>query len=503
VKRSLVISLVGTVAITIVVFAATLGAGWSPKLGLDLAGGSEVVYKPARAISSGEMDTTVNVIRNRIDGAGVSGATVDSQGGNVVAQFPGVKDPGALIKLIGSTAQLYFRPVLCGAPAYTPPAKGKSPPSGALPSCGQYATTAASLNVNTTTGQPANNIPPNPAFAPYLSTLPANDNPKQTVLLKADPLSGAQQYARFVLGPSQLPGSAVASASAVFDTTISAWAVSYTLKEVTPWDTVAQENFHQYVAIDLDGLVESAPLIQPQQAAFTSFGGKGEISGSFTQATAKTLALELNYGSLPVRLNPLTRETVSPTLGKSSLKAGLLAGIGGLILVLLYTILYYRVLGIVVVAGLMTTAALLWAIVSALSHSSLNLTLDLSGVTGVIVSVGITVDSYIVYFERLKDEARSGRSVRTSVDRSFQGAFRTVLAADLVSLAAAVVLYLLAVGTVRGFAFFLGLSTLLDVFTTFFFTRPLVILLGRSARVTGARFIGVARGLALGSETPT
>ena len=266
---------------------------------------------------------------------------------------------------------------------------------------------------------------------------------------------------------------------------------------------MAQANFHQYVAIDLDGLVESAPLIQPQPGhVLARSRARVQISGSFTQATAKTLALELNYGSLPVKLNVLTQETVSPTLGKSSLKAGLLAGIGGLLLVLIYTILYYRVLGVVVVAGLLTTAALLWAIVSALGHSSMNLTLDLSGVTGVIVSVGITVDSYIVYFERLKDEARSGRSVRTSVDRSFQGAFRTVLAADLVSLAAAVVLYLLAVGTVRGFAFFLGLSTLLDVFTTFFFTRPLVILLGRSTRITEARVIGVARGLALGSETP-
>ncbi len=498
-KRSLVISLVVTVGITIIVFAATLGAGWAPKLGLDLAGGSEVVYKPAHAISSGEMDTTVNIIRNRVDGAGVSGATVDSQGGNVVVQFPGVKDPQTLIKLIGTTAQLYFRPVLCGAPAYSAPAKGTAAPTGPLPSCGQYATTAANLAVNTSTGQPANNIPPNPAFGPYKST--SEDNPKATVLLPTDPLAGAQQYPRFVLGPSQLPGSAVASATAVFDTSISAWAVSYTLKAVTPWDTVAQENFHQYVAIDLDGLVESAPLIQPNNASFSSFGGKGEISGNFTQATAKTLALELNYGSLPTKLNVLTQETVSPTLGKSSLKAGLLAGIGGLALVLLYTILYYRVLGIVVVTGLMLTAALLWTIVSALGHSSLNLTLDLSGVTGVIVSVGITVDSYIVYFERLKDEARSGRSVRTSVDRSFRGAFRTVLAADLVSLAAAVVLYLLAVGTVRGFAFFLGLSTLLDVFTTFFFTRPLVILLGRSARITEARVIGVARGLAVGSET--
>ena len=126
-KRSLVISLVATVVITIMVFAATLGAGWAPKLGLDLAGGSEVVYKPAHAISSGEMDTTVNVIRNRVDGAGVSGATVDSQGGNVVVQFPGVKNPQALIKLIGTTAQLYFRPVLCGAPAYTPAGQGQGP----------------------------------------------------------------------------------------------------------------------------------------------------------------------------------------------------------------------------------------------------------------------------------------------------------------------------------------------------------------------------------------
>jgi preprotein translocase subunit SecD len=499
-KRSLVVSLLVTVVITIIVFAATLGAGWAPKLGLDLAGGSEVVYKPMHAISSGEMVTTVNVIRNRVDGAGVSGATVDSQGGNVVVQFPGVKNPQALINLIGTTAQLFFRPVLCGAPAYTKPAKGKAPPSGPLPSCGQYATTAASLNVNTSSGLPGNQIPPNPAFASYPST--KDDVGTQTVLLPSDPQAGAQQYSRFVLGPSELPGTAIASATAVFDTTISAWAVSYNLKAVTPWDNVAQKNFHQYVAIDLDGFVESAPLIQPNQVAFSSFQGKGEISGSFTETTAKSLALQLNYGALPVPLKVLTQETVSPTLGKSSLKAGLLAGIGGLILVLIYTILYYRVLGIVVVAGLLTTAALLWAIVSALGHSAMNLTLDLSGVTGVIVSVGITVDSYIVYFERLKDEARSGRSVRTSVDRSFRGAFRTVLAADLVSLAAAVVLYILAVGTVRGFAFFLGLSTLLDVFTTFFFTRPLVILLGRSTRITEARIIGVARGLAVGSETP-
>ena len=485
-------SLVAVIAITVIVFGATLGAGWAPKLGLDLAGGSEIVYKPAHAISSGELTTTVDIIRNRVDAAGVSGATVSSQSpGNVVVQFPGVKNPQALIDLIGKTAQLYFRPVLCGAPSYTAPAKTATPQSPTLPSCGQYATTATSLAVNTSTQQPANNIPANPAFSSYKSNTGSNDDPNQTVLLNTDPAAGPQQYPRMVLGPSQLPGSAVHSASAVFDTSRNVWAVSYTLtsKGSPAWDKVASENFHQYVAIDLDGLIESAPLIQPSQAAFSSFQGQGEISGSFTENTAKSLALQLNYGALPVRLNVLTQTVVTPTLGKSSLRAGLVAGIGGLLLVLIYTILYYRVLGVVVLSGLVITGGLLWAIVSALGHSGLNLTLDLSGVTGVIVSVGITVDSYIVYFERLKDEARAGRSVRTSVDRSFKGAFRTVVAADLVSLAAAVVLYIFAVGDVRGFAFFLGLSTLLDLGTTFFFTRPLVIILGRSAWITEARVL--------------
>jgi preprotein translocase subunit SecD len=505
VRRSLTISLFVTIAIAVVAFGATLAAGWTPKLGLDLAGGSEVVYKPAHPISSGQMDTTVNVITNRVDALGVSGATVGSQGGNVVVQLPGLKNPQAVIALIGKTAQLYFRPVLCGAPAQSTvsgPVKAASTP---LPACGpSYETTAANLQVTPNTSAQAGyttaSIGPDPAFAPYPSNTPDNDSPNATVLLSTDPTAGAQQYERFVCGPAELTGASVASAQATFLNS-GTWAVSYTLtSEGSPkWDTVAQQNFHQYVAIDLDALVESAPLIQPTQSSFTSFGGSGQITGNFSEASAKSLALVLNYGSLPVRLNKLTQQTVSPSLGKSSLKAGLVAGIGGLLLVLLYTIVYYRALGVVVVMGLTLTAALLWAIVSALSHSSLNLTLDLAGVTGLIVSVGITVDSYIVYFERLKDETRSGRSLRTSVDRGFQGAFRTVLAADLVSLAAAVVLYLLAVGTVRGFAFFLGLSTLLDIFTTYFFTRPLVIMLGRSSRFSGGGAMGVSRGLAMES----
>ena len=257
--------------------------------------------------------------------------------------------------------------------------------------------------------------------------------------------------------------------------------VDYTLtKTGSPaWDKVAEANFHAEVAIELDGVIQSAPLILPSQSAFTSFNGQGEISGSFTESSAKDLAVAMEFGALPVRLNPLDTVTVSPTLGHSSLVAGLGAGLVGLLLVLLYTILYYRALGLVIVLGLAATAALLWAIISALGHTAFAPSFDLAGITGIIVSIGITVDSYIVYFERLKDEARAGRSVRTSVDRGFRSAWRTVLAADTVSLLAAILLYLIAVGDVRGFAFFLGLSTLMDVFMTWYFTRPLVILLGR------------------------
>jgi len=470
-------------------------------LGLDLAGGSEVVYQPAHKISGGQMDTTVNIIRNRVDAAGASGANVNSQGGNVVVQLPGVRNPEALIKLIGETAQMQFRPVLCFAGPYSKPKSG-SPPTALPSTCSsaQYQLTAANLNVNTSTGNPSNNIGADPALSSYPSTsFETNDtHAGSTVLIPAAPGS-AQQGLRYLLGPTGVPGTAVHSAQAVFNTP--SWVVDLNLTGSggTQWDQLSQQQFHAYVAVDLDGQVISAPLTLPNQSTFTSFGGKVQISGNFTQTSAQNLALALNSGSIPVPLKKIDQTTVSPSLGKSSLRAGLAAGVGGLILVLLYAIFYYRALGIVVVSGLATTAALLWAIVSALGHTSMNLTLDLAGITGVIVSIGITVDSYIVYFERLKDEVRTGRSVRTSVDRSFRGAFRTVLAADLVSLAAAVVLYLLAVGTVRGFAFFLGLATLLDVFTTFFFTRPLVIILGRSPRVTSARFIGVARGLAMDS----
>jgi preprotein translocase subunit SecD len=489
----MIVSLVLVLVISFGSLITTLSFGWGPKLGLDLAGGLSVVYKPATSASKANMQEVVTILTNRVNGSGVSGAQVNLQGKNVVVSVPGVTNARQILHRLGETAQLLFRPVLCE----TTGASSKAVAVAQIPSCGSsYLMTAANLAVNTSTGNPTNNIAPDPQYANIKSTQPQSDLKADVVLLPGLG-SGSQRY---VLGPAQMAGNSIKSALAQ-QNQIGAWVVNYSLTGAgSPlWDKVAQANFHALLAIELDGVVQSAPLIQPGQAAFTSFAGSGEISGSFTEASAKNLALAIQYGSLPVRLQALTTETISPTLGHSALVAGLAAGLVGLALVLLYTILYYRALGLVIVLGLAATAALLWAIISALGHTAYAPSFSLAGVTGIIVSIGITVDSYIVYFERLKDEARAGRSIRSSVDRGFRSAWRTVLAADTVSLLAAVLLYLIAVGDVRGFAFFLGLSTIMDVAITWYFTRPLVILLGRRGSQSDS-MLSIAAGLTSGGS---
>ena len=491
-RRSLIVSLLLTIVVAFGALITTLSFGWGPKLGLDLAGGLSVVYKPATPTSTANMQEVVTILNNRVNGLGVSGATVNLQGKDVVVSVPGVSDARTVLAAVGQTAQLLFRPVLCE----TGPAAKHAKAVKTVPSCGaNYLMTAANLAVNTSTGSPTNNIGLDPQYTNIASTQPQNDNKNQTVIL---PALGTNSV-RYVLGPAELTGQAVKTAIAQQDQ-VGAWVVNYSLTGAgsPAWDKVAQANFHAELAIELDGVVQSAPLIQPNQTSFSSFNGQGQISGSFTESSAKNLALAMQFGALPVRLTALTTRTVSPTLGHSALIAGLGAGLVGLGLVLLYTIVYYRLLGLVIVLGLGVTAALLWAIISALGHTAFAPSFTLAGVTGLIVSIGITVDSYIVYFERLKDEARAGRSIRTSVDRGFRSAWRTVLAADTVSLLAAVLLYLIAVGDVRGFAFFLGLSTVLDIGITWFFTRPLVILLGRRS-ADQASALSMAAGLAMGA----
>jgi len=252
-------------------------------------------------------------------------------------------------------------------------------------------------------------------------------------------------------------------------------------------------------AIVLDGHVESNPA--PQEPTFTSnqIQISGPTSAPLTQQEAEDLALVLNYGSLPVELEQQRVEEISATLGQDSLRAGLIAGAIGIALVALYMILYYRSLGVVVVLGLAVWSALNYSIIVYLSSNS-GLALSLAGVTGIVVSVGVTTDSYIVYFERMKDEVKAGRSVRSSVDHAFGRAWHTIVAADSASFIGALLLYWLTVGAVRGFAFFLGLSTMLDLITAYFFKRPMVALLAKSNFFVNARWFGMSDALGVERE---
>jgi preprotein translocase subunit SecD len=241
------------------------------------------------------------------------------------------------------------------------------------------------------------------------------------------------------------------------------------------------------IAIALDGIVISAPVVQ--EAVFT--GGSVQITGDFTQQEAEDLAKVLEFGAVPVEFEVASVQTVSPTLGADSLRAAIISGLIGVVLVLVFFFVYYRLLPIVLAFGLVLSSALLWSVISFLSKTN-GLALTLAGVAGIIVSIGVTVDSYVVFFEKLKDEVHAGRSMRGAAQRSFSAAFRTILVADTASFIGAIVLWYLTVGAVRGFAFFLGLSVLIDVFVAYFYTRPAVLLLARTRLFNGRRVLGLS-----------
>ena len=472
-RRGLWLPLVIIVILALASLGGTLAAGNSPRLGLDLQGGLSVVLQPTEDnVPSGVLSQALAIIRSRVDALGVAEPDIHLEGDSIVVALPGVKNRQRALELVGDTAELRFRPVL-----------GTLPPFDANPLPPAPTTTAP--------GQP----PPDPNAPTTTTTSPAQvpssdreqNTPEALVVL---PVKG--ENARLQLGPSEMDGRAIRTAQAQFGQTDSQWRVTFetTSDGSKQLAALSQKYIGKQVAIELDGEVVSAPQFNE---AITQ--GEGEISGSFTESEAKDLALVLRYGSLPVNLEPATAQEVSATLGKDSLRAGIVAGLIGLGLVLIYMILYYRALGIVVLFGLLVSGMLMYSLVTFMGETS-GLALTLAGATGIIISVGVTVDSYVVYFERLKDEIRSGKTIRSSVDRGFARAYRTIIAADLVSLIGATLLYFLAVGSVRGFAFFLGLSTVLDMIIAYFFTRPMVILLGRSRLFTEARFFGVARGLA-------
>ncbi|MEQ1703076.1 MAG: SecD/SecF family protein translocase subunit, partial [Ilumatobacteraceae bacterium] len=239
------------------------------------------------------------------------------------------------------------------------------------------------------------------------------------------------------------------------------------------------------ISIELDGTLQSVATVNEP-----TFTGDVEISGTFSESEAQNLAKVMNSGSLPVQLETVSVQNVSPTLGKDSLRAAWISGLVGIGLVLLFMLFYYRLLGVIVAVGLTVSGAVLWSVITLLSKTQ-GLALSLSGIAGIIVSVGVTVDSYVVFFERLKDEVRSGKTMRNSAQRGFTAAWRTIVIADLVSLIGAFVLWYLTVGAVRGFAFFLGLSTACDLLVSYFFTRPTVLLLARTKWMERRKVMGI------------
>ena len=473
-------------------FVATIVRDSSPQLGLDLQGGAYVVLQPDRDVDEGVLNQSVEIIRSRVDALGVAEPDISTQGDSIIVQLPGVKDQRRALEIVGQTAELRFRPVL-----------------GVIPTEEQAAEIAASTT--TTTAPPdATTTTVDPAAPPVESTTTTSstlvppvtpreeDLPDATVVLPLQDDEGKVTN-NLQLGPAKATGKIVSKATAEPPQGFTGdWNVALELTGDGNglFNELAALCFAggpecptKQIAITLDGIVRSAPTVQQ-----ANFQGSVSITGKFGEREARDLALVLEYGALPIELEPQSTQTVSATLGQDSLRAGIIAGLLGLGLVMLYMILFYRALGLVVLLGLGVTAMLLWSFVSYLGETT-GLALTLAGAVGIIVSVGVTVDSYVVYFERLKDEIRSGKSIRSSIDRSFNRAYRTILTADISSLIAAGLLYFLTVGGVRGFAFFLGISAVLDLIVAWFFTRPLVAILGRNRFFTEAKFFGVARGL--------
>ena len=500
-RRNLVLSLVITVAVAAVALGLTIASGSSPELGLDLQGGASVVLQPKESVDSGVLDQTIGIIRNRVDALGVAEPEITRQGNAILVELPGVKDQERALEIVGQTAELRFRPVL----EVLPPDASQPVPSATTTVAGADDTSAASTSGASTTDAPADTTVTVPTEV-VPTTPPAEDDLDAEVVLEEKDGDG-NVVARYRLGPTALTGAGVEGGDAQLSPNSGTWSVGVTFKD----GTVGIDGFNQLatrcynrdqtcptqqIAIVLDSVVKSAPVVQTP----TFEADDVNITGSFSEREAKNLALVLDYGALPVQLEPQAVQTVSASLGQDSLKAGVVSGLIGLLLVVIFMLVYYRRIGLVVPAGLCVSGAFMWSIVSWLGETR-GLALTLAGITGIIVSIGVTVDSYVVYFERLKDDVRLGRTLRSSAEKSFKGAYRTILAADGASLIGALLLYWLTVGSVRGFAFFLALSTLLDMFVSFFFTRPAVILLSRRKAFAGADVLGVHQGEAKGSST--
>jgi preprotein translocase subunit SecD len=495
--RRLVISLVGIVLLAGGTFTANIVAGNFPALGLDLQGGASVTMTPVGEVDEAALSVAVDIIRQRVDSIGVAEPEIIRQGNTVVVNLPGVKDQQQALDTIGRTGAVEMRPVL----------KVAENPENTTTTTVQGATTTTVKGATTTTLKPASTTLPPPAggigssrtAAVTTTTVPAETvNPITGLPEGQTILPGRKDGLIYLLGPIEATGEVFSNDSSA-QVDAGGWVVVAKLRSgaagADVWNALSTKCFAggadcptKAIAIILDGEVISAPTVQTP----TFDNGSVQISGSFTETEAKDLARVLQFGAVPVKFDTPTVQTVSASLGEDSLRAAVLSGFIGLLLVLLFLLFYYRLLAIVVVGGLGVSGLLLWSVISWLSKTN-GLALTLSGAAGIIVSVGVTVDSYVVFFEKLKDDVQQGRTLRNSAARGFDRAWRTILVADTVSLIGAVVLWQLTVGSVRGFAFFLGLSTLSDMVVSYFFARPAVLLLAKTKLFNRGRVLGVAK----------
>ncbi|MGP4012913.1 protein translocase subunit SecD [Streptomyces sp. 4N124] len=527
--RSLVLILIAIVALTGGMFVS---GHTTPRLGIDLAGGTSITLRAEpedgdqSAINKKNMDTAVDIMNRRVNGLGVSEAEVQTQGDrNIIVNIPKGTNSEEARKQVGTTAKLYFRPVLttevagAGAAASPSPsasssASGDADKDKATSSSSPSATPSAT---STTQGRavtgalkadatPSSSASPSGSPSPSASgSAPADDTSKLQAqyaaldctkkAVRATAGEGAKptastvacgqnsqgQWQKYILGPAEVDGTDVDKAQAVFNTQTGAgWTVTMdftsagTKKFADITGKLAQNQSPQnQFAIVLDGEVVSDPYVRQ---ALT--GGNAEISGNFNQESAQSLSNMLSYGALPLTFKEDSVTTVTAALGGEQLQAGLIAGAIGLALVIIYLLAFYRGLSIIAIPSLLVSAILTYVIMSLLGPT-IGFALNLPAVCGAIVAIGITADSFIVFFERVRDEIREGRTLRPAVERAWPRARRTILVSDFVSFLAAAVLFIVTVGKVQGFAFTLGLTTVLDVVVVFFFTKPLMTILAR------------------------
>jgi preprotein translocase subunit SecD len=452
---------------------------------------------PIGEVEEAALTVAVDIIRQRVDSLGVAEPEIIRQGNTVVVNLPGVKDQQQALDTIGRTGAVEMRPVL--KIAENPENTTTTTVVGGPTTTVKGATTTTLKPASTTLPPPAGGVGSSRTAAVTTTTIPAEAvNPVTGLPDGQTILPGRKDGLIYLLGPIEATGEVFSNDSSA-QVDAGAWVVVAKLRSgaagADVWNALSTKCFAggadcptKAVAIILDGEVISAPTVQTP----TFDNGSVQISGSFSETEAQDLARVLQFGAVPVKFETPTVQTVSASLGEDSLRAAVISGLFGLLLVLLFLLFYYRLLAIVVVGGLGVSGLLLWSVISWLSKTN-GLALTLSGAAGIIVSVGVTVDSYVVFFEKLKDDVQQGRTLRNSAARGFDRAWRTIFVADTVSLIGAVVLWQLTVGSVRGFAFFLGLSTLSDLVVSYFFARPAVLLLAKTKLFNRGRVLGVAK----------